>query len=101
MTALVFDALGHPTRREILTLLRAAPMPVGAIADHFPVSRPAISKHLRILQEAGLVNVCEQGTRNIFSINPSGFLEAKGYLEQFWDQALGSFQNFAEGMSGE
>ena len=96
MTAPVFDALGHPTRREILALLRAAPMPVGAIADHFPISRPAISKHLRILHEAGLVSVSEQGTKNIFSLRVSGFQEAKEYLESFWDQALLNFQNFAE-----
>lgn len=93
---LIFDALGHPTRREILTLLRGAPLPVGVIADHFPISRPAISKHLRILQDAGLVGVNEQGTKNIFSLRLSGFQDAKAYLESFWDQALLNFQNFAE-----
>lgn len=96
MKEVVFDALGHPTRREILSLLRAMPMPVGEIAAQFPISRPAISKHLRILEEAGLVIFTEEGTRNIFSLNPSGFQEAKVYLEQFWDQALRNFQNLAE-----
>ncbi len=96
MNEQVFDALGHPTRREILALLRGAPLPVGVIADHFPISRPAISKHLRILQEAGLVGMDEQGTKNIFSLRLSGFQEAKAYLDSFWDQALLNFKNFAE-----
>ncbi|HNB50613.1 MAG TPA: metalloregulator ArsR/SmtB family transcription factor [Anaerolineales bacterium] len=96
MNEQVFDALGHPTRREILALLRGAPLPVGVIADHFPISRPAISKHLRILQEAGLVGMDEQGTKNIFSLRLSGFQDAKAYLDSFWDQALLNFKNFAE-----
>jgi DNA-binding transcriptional ArsR family regulator len=93
----VFDALGHQTRRDILSLLRDGPMPVGAIAARLPISRPAVSKHLRILEEVGLVVYNEQGTRNIFSLKPAGFQDAKTYLEAFWGEALENFQRLAEG----
>jgi DNA-binding transcriptional ArsR family regulator len=93
----ILDALGHHTRRDILGILKGGPLPVGVIASHFSISRPGISKHLRILQEAGLVGYTEDGTRNIFSITPTGFQELKGYLEQFWDEALSNFQKAVEG----
>jgi predicted transcriptional regulator len=92
----VLDALGDSTRREILGLLRTGPLPVGLIAARLPISRPAVSKHLRILQTAGLVAYNEHGTRNIFYLNPRGFQSARVYLEQFWDEALVNFQRIAE-----
>jgi DNA-binding transcriptional ArsR family regulator len=92
----VMDALGHQTRRDILHLLRGKPLPVGAIADQLPISRPAVSKHLRILNQAGLVEFAASGTRNIFRLRPSGFQTARLYLEDFWDQALANFQQVAE-----
>lgn len=92
----VLDALGNQTRREILALLRAGPLPVGAIAAHLPISRPAVSKHLRILQEAGLVGYDPNGRRNIFYLKPAGFREAKIYLDLFWDEALANFKRVAE-----
>ena len=92
----VMDALGHQTRRDILALLRAAPRPVGDIASQLPISRPAVSKHLRVLERAGLVEHSPRGTRNIFQLRPAGFDAARAYLDSFWDQALASFQRLAE-----
>jgi predicted transcriptional regulator len=92
----VLDALGNEIRRDILTLLREGPLPVGAIATRFPISRPAISKHLRILQAANLVGYTEDGTRNIFYLTPAGFQDARKYLSEFWDEALTNFKRIAE-----
>jgi DNA-binding transcriptional ArsR family regulator len=92
----ILDALGNQTRREILALLREGALPVGAIASHLPISRPAVSKHLRILQEAGLVGYDPNGRRNIFYLKPAGFRDARVYLELFWDEALASFKRVAE-----
>lgn len=94
----VLDALGHQTRRDILTLLREGPLPVGSIAAHLPISRPAVSKHLRILQGAGLVAYHATGRRNIFYLKPAGFHEARVYLELFWDETLTNFQRVAAEM---
>lgn len=92
----VLDALGNQIRRDILAFLREEPLPVGAIATRLPISRPAVSKHLRILQEAGLVEYYSQGTRNIFSLRAAGFREARIYLDRFWDEALANFKRIAE-----
>lgn len=92
----VMDALGHQTRRDILALLKAGPLPVGDIAGRLPISRPAVSKHLRILERAGLVDHTTHGTQNIFQLRLSGFRAARVYLESFWDEALASFQQVAE-----
>lgn len=97
----VLDALGHQTRREILILLRTGPMSVGTIAQQFPVSRPAISKHLRILLNAGLVDYEERGASNIFRLRAVGFQPARAYLDSFWDEALTNFQRVAENQSEE
>jgi DNA-binding transcriptional ArsR family regulator len=88
----IMDALGDRTRREILTLLKESAMAVGDIAARVPVSRPAVSKHLRILENAGLVSYTSSGTRNIFRLNTRGFDAARSYLESFWDEALANFQ---------
>jgi DNA-binding transcriptional ArsR family regulator len=92
----VMDALGHQTRRDILALLKAAAMPVGEIAGRLPISRPAVSKHLRILEEAGLVEYSSSGTRNIFRLSTAGFEAARTYVASFWDEALANFQRVAE-----
>jgi DNA-binding transcriptional ArsR family regulator len=96
----VMDALGHQTRREILALLKESALPVGEIAGRLPISRPAVSKHLRILESAGLVEYTSSGTRNIFRLRAVGFDAARVYLESFWDQALANFQRVAEGQKG-
>jgi DNA-binding transcriptional ArsR family regulator len=92
----VLDALGHQTRRDILAMLRGASMPVGAIAERLPISRPAVSKHLRILEDAGLVEHVASGTRNIFRLRQAGFDAAREYVESFWDDALARFRDAAE-----
>ena len=94
------DALGHRTRRNILALLKEAPMPVGDIAERLPISRPAVSKHLRILEDAGLVEYTSFGTRNIFRLRAQGFDAARVYVESFWDQALANFKSIAEASEG-
>lgn len=92
----MLDALGNQTRRDILALLSHSPLAVGSIATHLPISRPAVSKHLRILQKAGLVVYQSSGKRNIFYLRPAGFKEARAYLDTFWDEALANFQRLAE-----
>ena len=93
---LVMDALGHQTRRDILALLKVSALPVGDIAGRLPISRPAVSKHLRMLERAGLVEHTASGTRNIFRLRAAGFGAARAYLESFWDEALANFQRLAE-----
>ena len=92
----VLNALGNQTRRDILAMLKEGEMSVGAIATQLPISRPAVSKHLRILQEANLVGYNTSGVHNIFYLNLAGFCEARGYLDQFWNEALVNFQRVAE-----
>ena len=92
----IMDTLGHQTRRDILALLKESAMPVGDLADRLPISRPAVSKHLRLLETAGLVEHRPSGTRNIFRLRPHGFDAARAYLESFWDEALEDFQRVAE-----
>jgi DNA-binding transcriptional ArsR family regulator len=90
------DALGDPTRRAILDQLRVRPRSVREIADLLPVSRPAVSKHLRVLKQADLVTSRAQGTRRIYRLRPEGFHTAMTYWEEFWHQALTQFKEFAE-----
>jgi DNA-binding transcriptional ArsR family regulator len=94
----VFDALGDPTRRSIVEQLRAGgPMPVGALAATLPVSRPAVSQHLKVLKGAGLVTDRSEGTRRLYAVDPQGFDVARAYLQELWSDALGSFKAFVEG----
>jgi DNA-binding transcriptional ArsR family regulator len=88
----VFEALGEPTRRKILELLRDGAKPVGEIARRLPVSRPAVSQHLRVLLDAGLVRSRREGARRLYSIDPRGLAPLRAYLESFWDQALAAFK---------
>ena len=85
-------ALADPTRRKVFERLRSGPKPVSVIAKGLPVSRPAVSQHLKVLKEAGLV--CEEadGTRRIYRIDPKGLGQLRGWLDQLWDVALESFR---------
>ncbi|MCU1383853.1 MAG: ArsR family transcriptional regulator [Acidobacteria bacterium] len=82
------DALGDPTRRAILDRLLDGPQPVGELARGFPISRPAISQHLRILKRAHLVVDRPAGNRRLYALNPAGVHALRNYLDRFWDQAL-------------
>ena len=89
-------ALGDTTRRAVLEQLRSGPRAVGEIADGLPVSRPAVSQHLRVLKEAGLVTDRREGTRRLYRIDPGGLAELRSYLDGFWAEALDSFRHAAE-----
>ena len=84
----VLDALGNPVRRAILHQLRAGPMAVGRIAAGLPVSRPAVSRHLRVLEDAGLVQARGEGASNVYSIRMQGFASVREFVDDFWDTAL-------------
>ncbi len=90
------DAIGDPTRRAILARLLTGEMAVGDLAREFPVSRPAISQHLRILKQANLVLDRAAGTRRLYQLNPEGFETLREYFEQFWGQALHAFKRKIE-----
>src|ERR1700737_691233 len=96
-----FAALADPTRRRIFERLKSGPQAVGAIARRMPVSRPAVSQHLKVLKEAGLVADRPEGTRRVYYIDPNGLGALRAWVEQFWDQALASFQAHAEGRANE
>jgi DNA-binding transcriptional ArsR family regulator len=86
------SALADPTRRRVFERLKSGPKPVGAIARGMPVSRPAVSQHLRALKEAGLVADRPEGTRRVYFIDPHGLGALRKWLDQFWDDALAAFQ---------
>jgi DNA-binding transcriptional ArsR family regulator len=90
------DALGDATRRAILARLLDGPLPVGKLADGLPVSRPAISQHLRILKDASLVVDRPVGNRRLYQVNPAGFDSLREYFDQFWGHALAAFKNRIE-----
>lgn len=94
-------ALGDPTRRRILEILRDGPLPVGVLASHLPVSRPAVSQHLKALELAGLVRVRQEGTRRHYELEPDGLAGLRRYLDSFWTQTLAAFQAEAERGSGD
>src|SRR6202789_276282 len=87
----VFDALGEPVRRRILELLREGPTPVGRLADRLPVGRPAVSKHLRVLSDAGLIEHRSVGTRNLYLLAPGGMAAAQQWLVRTWDTVLAAY----------
>jgi DNA-binding transcriptional ArsR family regulator len=95
-TAPAFTALGDPTRREILERLAAGPRAVGELAATLPISRPAVSQHLRVLKDAGLVRDEALGTRRLYSVDPQGIAGLRAYLDTFWDRALSTFKDLAE-----
>ena len=86
------DALGDPTRRAIFERLADGPKAVGEIANELPVSRPAVSQHLKVLKQAGLVTDRAEGTRRLYQLNPHGIQDLRAYFDQFWNQALASFK---------
>ena len=92
---LAIEALADPTRRAILAALRAGPRAVGALAEELPVSRPAVSQHLRVLSDAGLLTVTVQGTRRLYAIAPHGADGLRTYLASLWDDALDAFARAA------
>ena len=85
-------ALADPTRRRVFDELRNGPKPVGAIAAKLPVSRPAVSQHLKVLREARLVSERPEGTRHVYFIDPYGLGELRAWLDRLWDQSLVAFQ---------
>jgi len=96
-----FEALGDSTRLAIFQRVASRPHSVGEIAEHLPVSRPAVSQHLRILKQAGLVSDIKEGTRRVYQVKPEGIEALRKYFEQLWDRNLKAFQAAAEKSSRE
>jgi len=90
------DALGDPTRRAIIERLRGGAKAVGELADGLPVSRPAVSQHLRVLEDAGLVVARKHGTRRLYRLDPDGLDELRAALDSFWSDALAAFAAAAQ-----
>lgn len=88
--------LSDPTRRKVFERLRAGPQSVGVLASDLPVSRPAVSQHLKALKHAGLVTDYAEGARRVYCIDPQGLGELRRWLDQFWDVAMESFRNEVE-----
>jgi DNA-binding transcriptional ArsR family regulator len=94
-----FEALGDPTRRRILQLLGAEPQSVAVLADQLPVSRPAVSRHLRVLKEAGFVEEVPDGTRRVYHVRDEGLEAVRTYLEGVWGEAAARLRLVAENTS--
>jgi DNA-binding transcriptional ArsR family regulator len=90
------DALGDPMRRRLLELLHAGPRPVGELAAQLPIGRPAVSKHLRVLEDAGLVRHRSEGTRNLYALAPEGLAGVQQWLIGVWDTALAAFAEYVD-----
>jgi len=90
------QALADPRRRQILALVRGRELAAGQIASQFDVTRPAISQHLAVLRNAGLVSERRAGTRRLYCARPSGIAELRAWLEEFWDDGLARLQRAAE-----
>ncbi|PRX47579.1 ArsR family transcriptional regulator [Prauserella shujinwangii] len=91
----MLDALGHPMRRSILEELADGALPVGVLAERLPISRPAVSQHLRVLKEADLLVETVAGTRHLYRVNTSGLDVLRDYLDRFWSTTLGNFAALA------
>ena len=91
-----FAALADPTRREIFERLARRPLAVGEIAEGMPVSRPAVSQHLKVLKDAGLVTMRTEGTRNVYQIDFRAIASMRAYLDRFWNRALAAFKDAVE-----
>ena len=94
-------ALGDPTRRAIFEHLAERPRAVGELAGELPVSRPAVSQHLKVLKDARLVSDRREGTRRIYQLNPDGLAELRAQLDRFWNQALANYKQIAEQATDE
>ena len=92
--------LADPTRRTLLDLLRHEPLPVGELARRMPVSRPAVSQHLKVLKEAQLVREYRHGTRHYFGLNPVGFAGLREYADSMWQEALNAFAAYVAQQTG-
>jgi DNA-binding transcriptional ArsR family regulator len=92
----LWDVLGDPTRRAIVERLAERPLSVGEMADDLPVSRPAVSQHLKVLKDAGLVTDRAAGTRRVYRLNPAGVSALRDQLDTFWKRALSGYQDVAE-----
>jgi DNA-binding transcriptional ArsR family regulator len=97
----LFAALSDPTRRQVFERLQSGGRPVGEIARGLPVSRPAVSQHLKVLKQAGLVGDRADGTRRVYYIDPQGLAAVRTWLDQFWGAALASYAAEVESKSGE
>ncbi|MEV4417761.1 metalloregulator ArsR/SmtB family transcription factor [Catellatospora sp. NPDC049609] len=93
--------LGDPTRRAIFELLARQPCSVGELATRLPISRPAVSQHLRVLKDGGLVVSRAEGTRRVYQLNPDGVTALRAYLDRVWEDALTAFQKAADNASAE
>jgi DNA-binding transcriptional ArsR family regulator len=91
-----FAALADPTRRDIFERLARRPLAVGELARQLPVSRPAVSQHLKVLKEAGLVMDHQEGTRRVYQVDRRGVEAMRRYLDRFWDTALDAFKAAVE-----
>jgi DNA-binding transcriptional ArsR family regulator len=94
------DALGDPTRRLVFELLRSGPRSVGELAAEVPVSRPAVSQHLRVLESAGLVSHRRNGTRHLYELDRAGVGVLRAWVDDFWSEALARFKAAAEDKGG-
>jgi DNA-binding transcriptional ArsR family regulator len=92
----VLKAIAEPHRRQILSLVREGELSAGEIAAHFDVTRPAVSQHLTVLKEAGLVDERRNGTRRLYRVRPAGLAPIREFLEQFWDERLEALKREAE-----
>lgn len=92
-------ALADPSRRHIIETLRAGPLPVAQIAGSMTISRPAVSQHLKVLSDAGLLVVTAQGNKRLYQLEPSGFDALRTYLDSLWDDALTAFTREAEALA--
>lgn len=94
-------ALADPTRRTLFEVLADAPLPVGALAARLPVSRPAVSQHLKVLTDAGLVTMQPDGNRRIYAARPEGLADLRAWLDRYWDAALDGFHQEVLRQTGE
>lgn len=99
--AKAFAALSDPTRRQVFERLADGPRAVGDLAQGLPVSRPAVSQHLKVLKEAGLVTDRAEGTRRVYQIDPQGLGQIRAWFDRFWDDALTAFAAEAERQENE
>ena len=94
----IFDALGNPVRRHLIQRLADGPLAVGELAEALPISRPAVSRHLKVLEEAHLVRHHAEGSKNVFELDTAGFGAARQWLDRFWDDALIRLKLVAENL---
>jgi DNA-binding transcriptional ArsR family regulator len=96
-----WEALGDPSRLAIVTCLAERPRAVGELADELPISRPAVSQHLKVLKAAGLVSDRAEGTRRVYRLNPAGLSALRDQLDTFWNRALAGYQDVVEDQTEE